>query len=228
MQPEFSIIINRYDQTKPQHHMTLECLAEIRKYTDEPYEIIIVDNDPVYEMTDPYGVLRLDEITHIKQENHTVYESYNIGARQAKSDAFVFMQTDVFCHEKTINNLVKYLMEFDVAFPQQVPMSREDTIRIMSRNAPDATHIGGRGAGMIAITRHAFESIGGWDGRFRNLLGEKALFQKIDEAGFSWTDRTNSRITHIMAGHNLRKEQELYDEEMHHDAQLGKEEYGWG
>jgi hypothetical protein len=80
---------------------------------------------------------------------------------------------------------------------------------------------------MVAIRKEALDKVGGWDGRFRNLLGEKALYQAWDEADLTWTDKTNSFITHIMAGHNLRKDKELYAEEMGHDAKLGKKEYGW-
>jgi GT2 family glycosyltransferase len=223
--PDFSVILNAYDTNKAQRHMTMACLAAIRKFTNMPYEIIVVDNDPKWAIRDEYDVLRIDKLIEIPLS--TVYESYNIGAAKAESDVLMFIQNDVFVHEKTLNNLRAYLYMWDMAFPQQVPISRADSKAIQMVPAGTQTHIGARDAGLVAITAEAFSKAGGWDGRFRNLLGEKAFFERCDEAGVSWTDHTNAMITHIMAGSNLQKEEGLYNEEMDHDAKLGKEEYGW-
>jgi GT2 family glycosyltransferase len=223
MKPKFSVILNAYDTNKAQRHMSMACLAAIRKFTDMPYEIIVVDNAKQWDIRDEYKVLNLDKV--IETPLNTVYESYNIGAKEAESDVFIFIQSDVFVHERTLNKLLEYLEEWDMAFPQQVPISRNDVLEISKVSDGTQTHIGGRDAGLIAITREAFERAGGWDGRFRNLLGEKAFFMRCDEAGVSWTDHTNAFITHIMAGSNLQKEEGLYNYEMSHDAQLIKEFY---
>lgn len=220
----FSVILNSYNPDRVSLHTTMACLAAIRKFTDEPYEIIVVDNTPDLKIRDDYHVL--EPYTLIQNtENHTVYESYNQGAAVAQYDKLVFIQSDVFCHEQTINKLVKYLDEWDVAFPQQVPISRADVKQIYTVADGEATHIGGRDAGMIAITKAAFEKCGGWDGRFKNLLGEKAFFIRWDRAGLTWTDRTNCFITHIMAGTNLGKEPGHYNDEMSYDAELIRKEY---
>lgn len=223
--PEFSIVLNAYDTDKAQRHMTMACLAAIRKFTDKPYEIIVVDNAKQWDIRDEYKVLNIDKLIEIPL--HTVYESYNIGAKEASSDKLMFIQSDVFVHERTLNKLRTYLDEWDMAFPQQVPISRDDVEQIYQTKDGDQTHIGARDAGLVAITREAFERAGGWDGRFRNLLGEKAFFQRCDNAGVTWTDHTNAFITHIMAGNNLRKADDLYNDEMSFDAELGKKEYGW-
>jgi GT2 family glycosyltransferase len=202
----------------------MACLAAIRKFTEPPYEIIVVDNTPELSIRDDYGVLQPYRLIQNKT-NHTVYESYNQGAKKAKYDKLVFIQSDVFCHELTINKLVKYLDEYDMAFPQQVPISREDVKKIYEVADGEQTHVGGRDAGMLAITKEAFKRAGGWDGRFRNLLGEKAFYLRCDAAGVGWTCQTNAFITHIMAGNNLTKEEGLYNEEMDFDAQLIIKEY---
>ena len=225
MKPSFSVILNAYDTNKAQRHMTMACLAAIRKFTDMPYEIVVVDNAKQWEIRDEYKVLNIDKVIEIPL--HTVYESYNIGAKEAQSDVFMFIQSDVFVHEGTLNKLLLYLSNWDMAFPQQVPISREDALKISSTVDGTSTHIGARDAGLVAITREAFKRAGGWDGRFRNLLGEKAFFQRCDEAGVIWTDHATAFITHIMAGNNLQKEEGLYNEEMDFDSKLGKEEYGW-
>lgn len=229
MRPKFSVILNAYDTDRAQRHMTMACLAAIRKFTDVPYEVIVIDNVPQWAIRDEYKVLKIDNLIELPTLQ-TVYESYNIGAKEAKADVLMFIQSDVFVHEQTLNRLWEYLNsgEWDMAFPQQVPISRKDVLQIYEVGAAEPTHIGARDAGLVAITRKAFERAGGWDGRFRNLLGEKAFFQRCDDAGVRWIDHTNAFITHIMAGNNLRKAQDLYDEEMGHDAELGKKEYQWG
>ena len=218
---KISIILNVYDPTPWQRHMTMACLATIRKFTDQPYEIIVVDNEPKFPIRDEYKVLNLDKenvITNTK--NQTAYYSYNQGAAQAHGDYLVFMQNDVFCHERTINKLVEYLEGYDVAYPQQIPITRDQVNQLkVNEIAP----FGWRDAGMLAITKEAFKKTGGWDDRFNNLLGEAAFYKRIDNAGLSWTCQTTAIITHIMAGNNLMKDKELYAKQMDKDAKLLEE-----
>lgn len=216
-----SIILNCYDPSKAQRHMSMECIAEIRKYTDGDYEIIIVDNDQSHRFRDDYGVLA--PYTLIEQENTNVYESYNKGASIATGDKLFFIQNDVYVHERTINKLAVYLDEYEMAFPQQVPLSRADVLEVYKLEDGQLAHVGQRDAGLLAITREAFDRAGGWDDRFHNLLGEAAFYARCGKAHVSWVDRTNAFISHIMAGNNLRKDNELYNKEMAHDAELLKE-----
>lgn len=216
-----SIILNSYSPNKAQRHMDMECIAEIRKYTDGDYEIIIIDNDQSHRFRDDYGVLA--PYTLIEQENTNVYESYNKGAEIAKGDKLFFIQSDVYVHEGTINKLAKYLDSYDMAFPQQVPISRKDVLEIYKLADGELAHVGQRDAGLLAITREAFVRAGGWDARFHNLLGEAAFYARCARTHVTWTDRTNAFISHIMAGHNLTKEDGVYNAEMEHDAKLLEE-----
>lgn len=228
-----SIILNSYNPTRTHLHMTMACLAAITKFTDDPYEIIVIDNapenlidtsDPIFKIRDDYKVLH--PYTYVlNKENQNVYHCYNQGAELAKYDKLVFIQSDVYCHERTINKLVKYLDEWDMAFPQQVPVSRQDVKDIYKVNDGVLTRIGARDAGMLAITKEAFTRTGGWDDRFHNLLGEAAFFARCANAKVDWTDQTNAFITHLMAGNNLQKEEGLYNKEMHYDSKLLKEYY---
>lgn len=221
-----SIILNSFSPLKSQRHADMAAVASFRKFTDPEFEIIIIDNCQVHRFRDDYGVLAPYTLIENK-ENKTVYESYNQGAEIAKGEYLVFTQSDVFVHERTINKLVKYLEKFDVAYPQQVELSREQVKAIYDTPDGEPTVTGYRDAGMLAITKEAFKKTGGWDGRFRNLLGEAAFYEKIEDAGLSWTAQTNAIITHIMAGNNLSKPGEIYNEEMAHDAELLKE-YKYG
>lgn len=226
MDKKFSIILNAYDTDKAQRHMTIACIGEIVRFTDQPYELIVVDNEPQWAIRDDYKVFP-DYKTIVLDPKETVYESYNIGATHATTDRLMFMQNDVFVHERTLNKLNRYLDEWEMVFPQQIELSREDTKMVASLEDGETAHIGWRDAGLICITRDAYDRAGGWDSNFKNMLGEKALYQRCAEAGVTWTDKTNAFITHIKAGNNLKKPTELYDKEMSHDAAYGKEEYGW-
>lgn len=220
----FSIILNSWNPTKAHLHTTMACLAAIRKFTDEPYEIIVVDNTPELGIRDDYHVLQPYTLIQ-NTDNHTVYESYNQGAEIAKYDKLFFIQSDVFVHERTLNKLAVYLDDYDMVFPQQVPLSREEVKEIYTAKDGEATRLGGRDAGLLGITKEAFKRAGGWDGRFRNLLGEKAFYIRCDNAGVGWTCQTNAFITHIMAGNNLTKEDAIYNDEMAYDAQLIRSDY---
>lgn len=222
---KFSVILNTYDTDKAQRHMTMACLAAIRKFTDGPYEIIVIDNEPQWAIRDEYKVLMPFDLLEVKPKL-TVYESYNLGAERATSDYLFFIQSDVFVHERTLNKLMVYLEDgYEMVFPQQIPISRDDVKHIYQLRDGSEAHVGQRDAGLVGIRKDAFKRAGGWDGRFKNLLGEKAFFARCDNAGVSWTDRTNAFITHIMAGNNLRKPDELYNEEMGFDAELIEKEY---
>lgn len=223
---KFSIILNTYDTDRAQRHMTIACIGEIVRFTDGPFELIVVDNEPQWAIRDDYKVF--PKYMYIKVDpKKTVYESYNIGAEKATTDILMFIQNDVFVHERTLNKLAKYLEEWDMAFPQQIELSREDVKEVYKVEDGGMTDIGWRDAGLLAITREAFDRTGGWDGEFRNLLGEKAFYERCHKAGVDWTDRTNVFITHIKAGNNLKKEAGLYNEEMDHDVDLGRRKYGW-
>lgn len=221
-----SIILNTYDTERVQRHMTQQCIANIRKWTDpdeHPYELIIVDNEPTMDFYHEYGVY--EPWTLIKVDpKESVYASYNRGAAAAQGDILMFIQNDVFVHDRTINKLAIYLEEWDVAFPQQYPITREDVVGIQKVKDGGVTEVGQRDAGLLAITAEAFKKSGGWDARYNNLLGEKAFFARLDKNHLSWTDRTNAFITHIMAGNNLRKDPAVYNAEMEHDSNLLKED----
>lgn len=214
-----SIILNCYDTQKWQRHMSMACIADIRRFTDVEVEIIIVDNDQTHRFRDDYRVLAPYKIIENKK-NRNVYASYNQGARLAQGDKLMFIQNDVYVHERAIDKLAVYLDTWDVAFPQQIELTREAVKYLQEVPDGTMTEFGWRDAGLLAITRKAFEKIGGWDERYHNLLGEAGMYQKFDDNGINWTDRTNAIVTHIKAANNLSKDQGLYNKEMDHDAEL--------
>lgn len=217
-----SIILNSYSPKKWQRHMDMACIADIRRFTDAEVEIIIIDNDQTHRFRDDYGVLA-PYTTIENKENKNVYACYNQGAEIASGSKLMFIQNDVYVHEQCIDKLAVYLDEWDVAFPQQIELSRQQVKQIYDTPDGKPVGFGWRDAGLLAITREAFDKSGGWDERFSNLLGEAAYYARIAEAGLTWTDQTNAIVTHIKAANNLSKDDELYNQQMAHDALLLKE-----
>lgn len=216
-----SIILNSYSPLKSQRHMDMACVADIRRFTDAEVEIIIVNNDNTHAFRDDYGVLAPYQLLDF---TGNVYESYNYGAKHATGDKLMFIQNDVFVHERCIDKLAVYLEDWDVAYPQQLELTRDQIKHLYSVEDGRIADFGWRDAGLLAITRKAFDKSGGWDERYRNLLGEAAYYARIDAAGLTWTDRTNAIVTHVKAGTNLSKPDDVYNSEMEHDAKLLKEE----
>ena len=221
-----SAILNSYSPLKSQRHADIACIADIRRFTDAELEIIIVDNDQTHRFRDDYGVLAPYTLVENK-ENKNVYASYNQGAALAKGDKLMFIQNDVYVHERCIDKLAIYLDSWDVVFPQQIELSRKQVKQIYATPDGELAPFGWRDAGLLGITREAFDKSGGWDERFSNLLGEAAYYAKIDQAGLNWTSQTNAIVTHIKAANNLSKDDELYNRQMAHDAELLQEFYGW-
>jgi GT2 family glycosyltransferase len=217
-----SIILNSYSPLKSQRHSDIACIADIRRFTDAEIEIIIIDNDQTHRFRDDYGVLAPYTLVE-NPENRNVYASYNQGASYAKGKKLMFIQNDVFVHERCIDKLAVYLDEWDIAFPQQIELTREQVKHLYDTPDGEMTEFGWRDAGLLAITKEAFDKSGGWDDRFSNLLGEAAYYDRIQKANLTWTDRTNAIVTHIKAGTNLSKDSALYNEQMEHDAKLLKE-----
>ena len=216
-----SIILNCFNPTKWQAHMTMACIAAIKKFTDGEYELIVIDNEPAWPILDVYKVF--EPYTHIiNEKNRTCTESYNQGAALAKGDILVFIQSDVFVNERTINKLAAYIEsgKWDVVYPQQIEHSRQDILDLYKLKDGELAAFGYRDAGLLMITKEGFDKTGGWPEEYRNLLQEAAYYAKIDAAGLRWTSSTNAIITHIMAANNLSKDVATYNEEMAWDSKL--------
>src|SRR3990167_11286650 len=111
MKPKVSIIFCLFDFSRTLRHMTMASLANIRRFTDdEDYELILVDNVPVFPIRDDYFVLRLEDMKiKTNKKDHGYYKSLNEGAKLAKGKYLCFIQPDVFVHEGWLDGLCHYL-----------------------------------------------------------------------------------------------------------------------
>ena len=204
------------------------CLDHIRKFTDPPYQLIVIDPAPKLPIRDDYKTLLLDnppDSIWLKLEKDPGYtRGMNMGAKKANGEVLIFIQNDVFVHEGWLPNLLWYIENgFDVVYPDQVPRDRNYVLQSYQRhhNAPDAMK-GGRDAGLMIIRKDIFEKAGGWNEKL-GILCDRDMYKRLDKAGARWTDTNKVFITHIMAASNrqlLEEDPKAYDKKMRKDAKI--------
>jgi len=221
-----SIIYCLFDFTRILRHMSMASVSNIRRFTDQPYELIIIDNVPKFPFRDDYKVLDMDQMTFIiNKKDKGYYGSLNQGAKLAKGEYLCFIQPDVFVHEGWLTNAIWYLDHgYDVVFPDQFPQTRKYIKRAYEMSFEEATKWGGREAGCVIMTRKIFDKVGGWDDRLFNEFGEAAMYIRLGKVGANWTSSCKSLITHITAGTRYT----MWDEnEKQHIADMSRDGKVW-
>ena len=203
--------------------MTMTCIDCVGKYTNpDEYELIVVDPEPSEAIRDDYKVL--PKFKHLKPSPDPDYAAcMNLGAKEAKGEYLVFLQNDVFVHEGWLPGLRQYLDsgKWRVVYPDQSPRNRQYVLDSYTRDPfhPESL-TGSRDAGLMMITREAFDKVGGWDDDL-SLLAERDMYERLGKAGILWTDTNKVLITHIMGATNWvqhHNDPEGYDKRMQKDA----------
>lgn len=222
--PKVSIVLTCYIQEKYQAHMTMLALDCISKYTEPwDYELILMSDSEKFPVRNDYKTLKIDH--YIKTEGESYTQAMNHGARIAKGDVLVFIQNDVFVNEGWLEDLLYYIevMDFEVVFPDQVPRDREYIKESYKLEFDDPKAMkGGRDAGLMMITREAFNRTGGWNEEL-TLLCERDFYERMAANDIKWTDTRKVQINHIMAATNLHRldtNPKEYDDMMKHDADI--------
>ena len=216
-----SCIVIGYHQTPYSVHLTMACLANIRKYTAGDYELILIEDIPKFKVRDDYGALALDK--HIILDEYTNYtKKMNLAAAEASGEYIVFIQNDCFVWEGWLP-VVEYYFDKGMSrclIPDQLPRTRgymldsyamtmEEGLNHPLAHAEDC---------MVAITKEAFKKIGGWNEYLRALVMrdfyERCLRAKVN------VDKTNKiQVTHITLGTHYQDMDE-FDKKLHHDSQI--------
>ena len=112
MQKTISIIIaifNRKDEL-------FELLNSLIAQTDKNFEVIIVDDGSIIDLLPTVETFKeMLEIQYFKKENSGPGLSRNYGARRAKNDWLVFVDSDVIVEKDYIENIKKNLENTDCA-----------------------------------------------------------------------------------------------------------------
>ena len=224
-----SIIVSCWNNSKTACHMSMLCLDHIRKFTDPPYQLIVIDPIPKEPIRDDYGTLNLDnppDSIWLKLDKDPGYtKGMNMGAKIATGEVLVFIQNDVFVHEGWLPGLLQYIEQgfIECIFPDQVPRDRQYVLDSYKRDPFDPESMkGGRDAGLLMITKDAFKRAGGWNEKL-GLLCDKDFYDRMHKAGVAWTDTNKVFISHIMAATNrnlLDENPKEYDKRMRKDSKI--------
>ena len=221
-----SIIVTSYNNTIISKHMTQACLANITAYTDPSlYELILIDpvSKPHWDPSDydNYHVIKIDKC--LKPNPDPGYAScINLGAKEAEGEYLVFVQNDAFVERGWLEGLLKYFEGgYDLVWPDQTPRRYEDIQRIDKLDwfEEEALH-GWRDEGIFAITREAWDKVGGYKDGF-TLLAQAEFLKRLQ--GIKFVDICKVRFTHLMAGSNVQLQLDNpkeYDKRMRKDAKI--------
>lgn len=204
-----SVIVSCFNNTKTAAHMSMLCIDHIRKFTDEgEYKLVVIDPTPKYPIRDDYKTLfeGKKDYNHVKLDQDPGYtKGMNLGAQYNQDcEILVFLQNDVFVREGWLKDLRWYIENgWDAVWPDQVPRDRQYVLDTYERKMDDPESLkGGRDAGLLMITRDAFNRTGGWNEEL-SLLAEKDFFGRMKKGNVNATDTNKVLITHIMAATNL-------------------------
>lgn len=223
-----SIIVTCWNQKRPQDHISMLCLDHIRKFTDPPYQLIVIDPIPKLPIRDDYKTLLLDNPPNSIWLKPTKDPGYtggmNLGASKATGDVLVFLQNDVFVREGWLRDMLWYIETgWEVVWPDQVPRDRQYVISSYNRSFNDPeSRKGGRDAGCMMITNKAFKRMGKWNQKL-SLLAERDMMERMAKYNIRWTDTNKVFITHIMAASNrqlMEEEPKEYNRRMEEDAKI--------
>lgn len=212
-----SVIVIGYHQTPVSAHMTMACLANIRKYTEGDYELILIEDIPKVGVRDDYGVLKLDK--HIILDEYTNYtKKMNMAAEVATGDILAFVQNDCFVWEGWLeateyyfdNGLVECLV------PDQLPRTRQ-----YMREANVMTYDEGLDRGhvedcMLIITRDAFKRVGGWNEDLRALVFID-FRKRCADANVEIHGTNKIQVTHITLATHYQ-DMGTFNKGVHHDS----------
>ena len=185
-----------YDRTPVHRNITSAALGNINMYTDkEDYELILIENEPLGALNQKYQLFTLDHYI-IKDKDIGISASRNLGAKLAdkKSEYFCFIDNDVFVWEGWLPKLRSYIEngKYDSMWPHQCSTTREFVKESYKKEAP-----GNNDAGLILISRKAFEKTGGWDERFFSVYHEAAFRKRMSDANVTTGCTNQVIITHL-------------------------------
>lgn len=192
-----SVIVCTFDQFKWQRHITLACLNALRRFTDQPYELILVDQIDA-GTGGPYNrweIIKPDKQLFPGDIGYSA--AMNLGVRESNPDSkyLVFMHSDVYVQEGWLGKLIDCHEKGlgDVIYPDQIARPRQQILD--SYRNPYS--VGYDEAGLMLMSRETFNATGGWDERFKAVYQDMMFQRRLVGAGKTWHCTMNTFISHI-------------------------------
>lgn len=197
------------------------CINALLRQSQPPLEIIVVDDGSV-DGSGTFIKEKFPEISLISIPPTGLSAARNTGARVAKGEVFAFTDDDCAPDEDWLKNLARALCKkrFDaVGGPNLAPPSQAElqTVINAAPGSPshvmltdeDAEHLPGCN---LAVSRDAFEAIGGFDIRFHTAGDDVDFCWKLHAAGYKLGFVPGAFVWHWRRGtvRSYLKQQLLY------------------
>jgi N-acetylglucosaminyl-diphospho-decaprenol L-rhamnosyltransferase len=190
-----SLVIPVYNQLD----YTRQCLDSIARYTDQPYELIIVDNASTDGTQEYLRNVKATVITN--QRNLGCAKAWNQGVRASHGDVVAILNNDIVVTQGWIEGLLRFMERAGHGIVS--PAAREGHLNYdldayageFTRSCQDATRAEVYGACLV-IDRGVFDRIGLFDEAFAYGGCEDIDFMwRAQAAGFS-VGMTGSVLIH--------------------------------
>jgi len=212
----------------------MSCIADINKHTNpDEYELILIEDvvEEVentvpkgkrhhYKFRDPWGKYKIDK--HIILEEKTSYsKKMNLAAKYANGEYLMFVQNDVFVDDNWLSDL-RYYLENDLAdcmIPNQFPLLREEYLLSKKETHEENLGKGHRDACLVAITKDAFEKVGGFNEELEAFVEADFYGRFPGPHGLRINTTSKVSLTHIQLGTHYQDMDE-FNRKMTHDSRI--------
>lgn len=199
--PKISIILVTYNSAKTINR----CLESIRKTTQAPFEILIVDNASSDDTREKIKQSKIESRIILNNQNLGFSRANNIGIKQAKGDYLMFLNPDTKVKNNAIDRLHQYLVthpEVGLVVPKlededgtsqksvrQLPTLlraiKEYYLGIKSSYAPfvplgtSAVDVESAVGAAMMVKKTTYQQVGGFDERYFLYFEDLDLCRKI-------------------------------------------------
>ncbi|HUO70877.1 MAG TPA: glycosyltransferase family 2 protein [Solirubrobacteraceae bacterium] len=214
--PELSVVM----ATHGAWALTARAIAALEEHTVRDYELIIVDNVSEDETRE-----RLADVADVRvilsDENRGFGPATNEGARLARADHLLLLNTDAFVHrgwleplletiaQPGVGAVVPRLLHPDGSLQDAGMLLAQDGTVLVHGDGDDSDRLCYRfrrtidygSAACLLIRRSAFELLGGFDEDFAPAYYEDAdLGMRLAKTGLSTVYEPRSTVTHVRYG----------------------------
>jgi glycosyltransferase involved in cell wall biosynthesis len=207
MEIYFSVIIPSFNEAS----QVRECIESVMGNKGEgiEYEIIIVDNDSTDGTQDIAKELKVKVVENTEGERKSIAALRNVGAGAAAGSVLVFLDADMVVPNNWLASAKEFFnkgYEGAMGFVERAPSSAGwvgktwgERLYLKHTEVTNVDFLAGRN---IFINRHVFESICGFDEKFKTNE-DKDLILRVLDAGYKAILVPRPIVTHLGCERNL-------------------------